>query len=238
MSRKVNQMVEQQLRAWQHQNREKLRHPSREEKYFPVITVSREFGTLGAALSELLGKQLPFKVWDKKLLQEIAKELGSDEKFLESLDERRRDPVGDAVLGFLNIQHTNVNYLISLVKVVKTIEEYGSSIIVGRGARYICENENSLHIRVVSPLKTRIREFAKRENISRDESYEIIKDKDAERADFIQYSFNKDIANAADYDLLLNSGTYTLEEMAKMVIQAYEIKTGRTLPKSEIKPAE
>lgn len=227
MGRKVTKIIEDQFKTWRHQNRS-IRTPS-QKKHYPIITVSREFGALGAALANVLGERVGFKVWDKELLQAIAKELGSDEKFLESIDERRRKPVEDAVLGFMKNKNTNVNYLLSLVRVVHTIEDFGSSIIVGRGAGYICQNDKSFHIRVVSPLKTRIIGYANREHISKDEAYEIIQEKDAERADFIHYSFNKDVTNPSDYDLLLNSATYDLEEMADIAQKAYETKIGEPI---------
>lgn len=225
MGRKVTQIVEDQFKSWRHQNRNRI--PSKaKSKFHPIITISREFGALGAALAQVLGKKLGFKVWDKELLHAIADELGSDEKLLETVDERRRNPVEDNLLGFMNNLHTNVNYLLSLNRVVKTVDKLGGSIIVGRGACYICKNDSSFHIRVVAPLSKRIAGYAGRENITHEKAREIINQKDTERADFVKYSFNRDVGNPSDYDLVINSDTYTLEEMADIVIRAYEIKVG------------
>ncbi|MDR8392313.1 cytidylate kinase-like family protein [Aliifodinibius sp. S!AR15-10] len=234
MGRKVTQIIEDQFNAWKHQNRSS-RTPSSKKKHYPVITVSREFGALGAALAEHMGKRTGFKVWDEELLQAIAKELGSNEKIMETVDERIRKPVEDTVVGFLKSKNTNVNYLLSLMRVVSTIEEYGSSIIVGRGAGYICQEETSFHIRVVCPLKKRIEGYSQRENITKEEAREIIQEKDAERSDFIEYNFNKDVNNSSDYDILLNSGTFDLDEMADIALRAYEIKIGFQIPAKKTK---
>ncbi|MDX1638657.1 MAG: cytidylate kinase-like family protein [Balneolaceae bacterium] len=226
MVRKVTQIIEDQFRSWRHHN---SRNPSGKpkNKSYPVITISREFGARGAALAEIMGGQIGFKVWDKQLLQAIAKELDSKEEQIETVDERRRKPVEDAMMGFMKRKHTNVNYLLSLIRVVNTIEDFGNSIIVGRGASYICQDASSFHIRVVCPLKMRISGYARRENISKEEAHRIIDEKDSERADFVLHSFNKDVNNAADYDLILNSGTFDLEDLADIAVNAYEITIGR-----------
>jgi cytidylate kinase len=163
------------------------------------------------------------------LIEAVADHLGSDEEFIKSLDERRREMVEDAVLGFLKNVNTNVNYIRSLKRVVRTIEAHGNAIIVGRGSNYICENPGSFHVRVVATLKNRVAGFAKRENITKNEARSQIKKKDSERAEFVEFNFKKDVTEASDYDITLNSGTFSLDDMMSIVINAYEKKSGRQL---------
>lgn len=223
--RKASQIIEEQIQSW------KLRHTvtsSRAPKkhIYPVITISREFGARGAAFASHLAKKIGYKVWDKDLLQAITIEVGSGLKMVESVDERRRQTVEDAVTGFFHNMPTNVSYLRSLIRVVNKIEEYGNSIIVGRGANYICKNPKALHVRIVSPLKFRIEEFAKRENISKTEAKRLIQDKDKERKVFVNQNFHRDMNESSDYDMVINAKSFTLDEMAEIVINAYEKKAG------------
>jgi len=228
MAKKVSQIVDRQIKAWSYQSTVD-RPPDGKATKYPVITISREFGARGAALALLLGEKSGFQVWDKELLQAIAEDLGSDEKFLETLDERRQQEVEDTVAAFVNDIYTNVNYLRSLIRVVKIIEEHGKGLIVGRGANNICQNQSSFHVRLVCPLKTRITRYAKKQNISQEEARNIIKQKDQERADFIKRNFYKEVSNSSEYDMILNSGTFTLDQMAEMVMDAYEKKTGQNI---------
>lgn len=226
MAKKVSQIVDQQIKAWSYQNSLDESAGGEKTKY-PVITISREFGAQGAALASLLGDRIGFQVWDKELLQAIAEDLGSDGRFLKTLDERRQQEVEDTVAAFVNDIYTNVNYLRSLIRVVKTIEEHGQGFIVGRGANFICQDPLSFHVRLVCPFKLRVAKYAKRENIRQDEASQIIRQKDMERADFIKRNFYKDVSNPSEYDLILNSGTFTLKQMADMVMDAYEKKIGQ-----------
>lgn len=224
MAKKVPQIIEEQVQFWMRKKsaEKKFSFP---EKKMPVITISREFGAKGAALAELLGDQLGFKVWDKDLLTVISDEIGASKEFIKSLDEARRSMVEDTIFGFMNQKGTNLNYLIFLVKTVRMIEKYGNSIIVGRGANYICRSSRALHVRIVAPLRKRVADYAKAKGISKMKASGIVLQKDEERKSFTQYNFSRDLGNPSDYDLLINSDTYSLEEMAKIVLQAYELKT-------------
>jgi len=227
MAIKVSKKVDQQIRAWNLQNNRILSAKEEEVVEFPVITISREFGALGAELANEIGKLTDFEVWDKEILGAIAEDLGSDIKLLETLDERRQVDIEDAVSGFISEIHTNVNYIRSLIRTVKTIEEHGKSIIVGRGANYICEKEKSFHVRVVSPFKSRVAKYAERNGINQTEARKLIEQKDKERADFIKRYFYRDLSTPSDYDLIINSDTFTIKQIARIVLDAYQVSTGK-----------
>lgn len=228
MPKNIAKLIEEQINAWKFTNTVAKSRPPTQKKY-PIITISREFGARGAALGEYLGEMIGFKVWDKELLQAIANEMGGGVRTIESLDERRMQTVEDTVTGFLMNIPTNMAYLRSLIKVVRTIESYGNGIIVGRGANYICKNPGALHIRVVSPKIKRIAEYASRENISIEEARYIIERKDREREEFVRKNFHKDVAEPSDYHLTLNSDVFAIDKMASIAISAYKKRTGREL---------
>lgn len=227
MSKALHRIIEKSIKSWEHSSEGpgKRRYLLKNQKC-PVITISREYGARGAMLAEYMGEKIGFKVWNRDILQAIGGKLEKDEEYLEELDEVRRDTIEDMVTGFMKNISTNVSYLRTLKQVIKTIEEHGNSLIVGRGGNYICEHEDALHVRIVSPVKKRITDYASRNNISKSEAREIIQKTDKERADFIQYSFDKDVNNASDYDLILNSGIFDLHDMMLIITDAYEKKTG------------
>lgn len=226
MSYTLTKIVEDRIKAWEIEKFRNKNFTSLKDK-FPVITISREFGSRGAALAQWIGDRTGFKVWDREIIEAIAEELGSDQKFIESLDENRREMIEDAILGFMQNVNTNVNYLRTLVRIVKTVEDHGNAIIVGRGANYICLNQDTVHTRVVSPVKKRAAEYAERKSVTTDEALADIDRKDKERANFVKYNFKSDVNNASDYDIVLNSGTLSLDAMMNIVMEAYRNKTGR-----------
>tara|TARA_R110000868_G_scaffold408293_7_gene691072 strand:+ start:19928 stop:20629 length:702 start_codon:yes stop_codon:yes gene_type:complete len=223
MAKKVSQIIEEQIQFWRLKNdRSAIVHSPL--KKLPIITVSREFGAKGAVLATVLGDKLGFKVWDKDLLEIISKKLGSNNEYMQSIDENRRTMLEDTIFGFMRHKGTNLNYFIYLVKAIRKIEDIGNSIIVGRGANFICKQKNSFHIRIVSPLVQRVEDYAKKEGISKKKSRSIILQKDAERATFTKQNFNQDIDIASNYDLVINSASFPLETIAEIVNTAYACK--------------
>lgn len=227
MSKVLHKIIEEQIKTWEIDNISKTPRTPKGNP-FPVITISREFGALGAALAKHMGDRLGFKMWDKDILQAIAEKLGSDKKYLESIDENRRETIEDVVVGFLK-SSTNTGYIRTLNQVIRTLEEHGNAVIVGRGANYICTDPKAFHLRLVSPVRVRTKHIADQQGISKAEAQALITKKDQERAGFINHHFKKDVANASDYDLILNSGVYSLDEMMQIAMLAYEKKTGLRL---------
>lgn len=225
----VSKIVDKQIKEWDRIS-DIVESENKKETIYPLITISREFGAMGAALAETLGETTGFKVWDKQLLGAIADDLGSDQKLLETLDERRRQDVEDTVSAFIDEIHTNVNYIRSLIRVIKTAEEHGRGIIVGRGGNYIIENRDMLSVRLVRPFESRVEHIAGKHEMKKSEARELVKKKDAEREEFISRYFYKDVNKASDYDLTLNTDTFTLEQTKALVLDAYQMKTGLTLP--------
>lgn len=228
MAKKVAQMIEEQVQFWRLNNRSGTRYPNPGRRK-PVITISRSFGARGAALALELQEKLGFKVWDKELLKVISEKLNKSDEFVQALDEHYQNPVEDAIFGFLNQPGTNLNYMLYLVKAVGAIEQLGNAIIVGRGANYICQRSDSFHLRVVSPLKNRIENYAEREQISLIQATKIVEQKDKERADFTRRNFNRNIDEPSDYDLMINSGTFTMDEMVSVILKAYEERMSKKI---------
>ena len=232
----VSQIVDRQIKEWDHKT-SMITSGEKTPPYYPIITISREFGALGAALAERLEELSGFDIWNRELLGAIAEDLGSDQKLLETLDERRKQDIEDVASAFIGKVHTNVSYLRSLIKVVKTIEEHGRGIIVGRGANYICKTHNNLNIRLVRPFKSRVEHIAEKHDIPVSEARELVKKKDNEREEFINRFFYKDVTNASDYDLTINTDTFSLEHIEIMVADAYKVKTGQSMLKVKSKSA-
>ncbi|MBT8399334.1 MAG: cytidylate kinase-like family protein [Rhodothermia bacterium] len=223
----VESIVDKQVRVWS----ESLRSAEREGRtttHWPVITVSREYGARGAALADQVNRKIGFTVWNRALVQAIAEDSDASQEIVDSLDERRRKALEDAVMGALmGSKVTNVQYLRSLMRLVQAISAHGSAIIVGRGANYILPAADVLRVRVVAPLEKRVAGYALRQRMSEKEARQVIQNSDAERSEFVQFQFRRDVDESSDYDMVINSSTYDLEAMTDLVLDGYRLKFGR-----------
>lgn len=230
----IDRIISEQVLAWSRREAKSKQKKQEMPSDWPVITISRQFGSRGRSVAAALSKRIGFKIWDKELLSAIADEAGADEKLLASLDERRRKMIDDALYGFLmGFKHSNTHYFRSLLRAVQTIGAHGKSIIVGRGSNYIIKSADSFSVRVVSSIDERVPYVAKREDISEEKARKLILARDAERNDFISHYFKRDADTAHDYDIVLNSGIFEVEDMVDLILLAYEKKIGKALPLEE-----
>lgn len=227
-ARNILHLVDRQCRLWE------LQHEARQLRTvepWPVITVSREFGARGEGMARLLGSRIGFEVWDDELVHAIAEEAGANETLLKSLDENRRREIADSIEGALmGGQHMNSEYMRRLLKLFHTLQSHGRSIIVGRGAEYVLAPADVLRVRIVCPLDVRVRGYAERQGLDEDRARQLVRRADRERAAYVRQNFQRDIADASAYDLIVNSGTYTLEAIGDVVLEAYGAKFRRRPP--------
>lgn len=224
--RTVDKMVEEQVRRWRlaqrrrHQEQAPPRPP-------PVITVSREFGSQGAAIGEAAANKLGLSFWDQQLVHAIADRSGAPERLVESLDEHSRGQLDDLITGALSgFRSTEYSYVRQLFRVIHTIQEHGGAVIIGRGAQYIIDPQDCLRVRVICPLAERVAGFAEREGLSREQAEAKVREVERDRRAFIRQSFDRDVTDENAYDLILNRAGFSIEPAADVVVAAYRAKHG------------
>lgn len=228
MIKSPESIVDAQVRKWNYE-RGLLEPPHSERTAWPIITISRECGAGGTSLARLLADRTGFTLWDKRLVTAIAEATGGDESFVAMLDERRRQAIDEVILGLMKHprQPTNIRYHRTLLSVVEALADKGGSIIVGRGANYVGDPASRLAVRVVRPIDERVARYAELEGLTMLKARRSVVNIDEERDGFVRQYFRHDVVDASAYDLTVNTGSFTLEQTADLVMAAYERKFGR-----------
>jgi len=92
-----------------------------------------------------------------------------------------------------------------LMKIISVIGKHGMAVIAGRGANFILPPLERLSIRIVAPMELRIQNISKLLKISEEDAKKRLIMKEAKRRAFIRKSFNADIADPINYDLVFNT---------------------------------
>ena len=58
-----------------------------------IISINREYGSGGHVIAEMLAKDLDLPLYDRNLLDEIAKEKGINAEHYEEFDEKPKNPM-------------------------------------------------------------------------------------------------------------------------------------------------
>lgn len=185
---------------------------------YSVITITREFGSGGRTIAKKLADDLGFKYYDYELIQQVAKESGFAESFVEEFGEESQNTGFFAYLT--NTWGTSVSDQLYLAerKVILELAEKGNCVIVGRCADYILEERtDTLNVFIYADM-----EFKKDRIITlygeREESIEKrIIDKDKRRKAHYKYYTDRNWNRAANYHISLDSGKLGVEKCVEII---------------------
>jgi cytidylate kinase len=185
------------------------------------IALTREAGVPGTSIAHQLGARLGWPVYDHELVEKIAGEMGLRVSLLDSIDQRRRSWLQEVAEQFMAVPNiSDTTYVRHLVETILSLGAHGECIIVERGAAQILPRQSTLRVRLTGKLEDRVRAVSQRFNLSGREAVRKVEEVDRDRGRFIREFFQKDVADPASYDLLLNASTWSVSECADLIIDA------------------
>jgi cytidylate kinase len=219
--RSIDQIVDEQVKKWGFEHREKTEHSAA----ITMVTVSREPGSGGKLIAKGVAERLGFDLFHQEMIHEMALSAKVSSRVLESLDEKGLSMLDDWVSVVIKQQHLWPDeYLQHLLKVVSTIGRHGNAVLVGRGANFILPSEKTLRLRVIAPAAFRAKKVAAAFDLPLKQAEQRILNTDSSRRAFIRKYFHKEISDPIHYDLLLNTETIELDEAVECVCRIVEIK--------------
>lgn len=226
-TRGVGALVDRNVHRWELEEAIRNRIGGR-HRTAPPVAVSREYGSQGAAVANLVAGRLDRSLWDKELLHAVAEQSGAEEALLAAVDERTRSALRDLIeASILGDEYTESEFLRHLRRVVRLVARLGA-VIVGRGAQYLLDGD-ALRVRVVAPLEIRVARVVESQGLDEKHATSKVQRIDQERARFVAHHFGRDVAAPADYDLVVNTGTLTIDRAADVIVAAYRAKFGEML---------
>ncbi len=198
-----------------------LRKKEKAKKDKPLITISRETGSGGRPIAELVVKKLGkrWKLYHKDLIDKIAKESQLEKKLIEEIDEKKRSTIEEIILDLFGKKYVSLTtYYKSLVRVLTEIGQRGHGVIVGRGANFLFPH--ALNVRIICKMEQRIKWEMEYEKISKKEAIRRIDLSDQERREFAQTLFYHDQKKAHHYDMVIRTGPELDIEIAADLIVA------------------
>ena len=193
--------------------------------YGPYLLISREKGAGGSAVAQLAGKRLGWQVFDRELVDAIAEKANVRRELIESVDERDRATIQDAIGQWLHPQPIGTSgYLAHLREILLTLGHQGDVVIVGRGAEYVLPSQFGLRVRMVAPVEVRVRRIASRENLSLKAARVEVESSDRERTRLARRQFGQNAADPLNHDVTINTAELTVEAAAEVVITALQQK--------------
>lgn len=203
---------------------------------YRVLTVSREFGSGGGRIAQMVAKELGWKLLDGELIDAIAQAGHVDPKVVSHYDEHveswlrrmNRQAMRGASLaaGVVPDQDScfDPDVMTELVRqIIEQAYTDGNCVIVGRGAQCILQKKKDVyHVFVYAPFCERVNRLRTRlgPGINIEERIHAV---DGERAHYLRQRFGKEWNNPHLYDLMISSEGDE-ERTARLILNAMTAK--------------
>lgn len=221
-SMELNRIVEKQIKKWEISGE---RRKDRKEDPLPVITISRQPGSIVNELVQRLSKELKLDIIDSKIIHEVAESVQMSEKVVSHLDEKTRNVLDNWIVYLKATRFLLTDkYVYHLTKVIGAAGEQGGVIIIGRGANLILPPDETLRVRFIAPMETKIRHMVQEFNIAEEDAKQQIVLKEAERRDSLRRYFRVNIEDPINYDLIINTEFLGMENIIGVIKSALKFK--------------
>ena len=185
---------------------------------FRVLTVSREYGSGGAAIARDVSERLGWQLLDKTLMLEIARAAHVQPELVQRFDERVDSWVHrvsrtslwhgafEGVAAVTPEEFLDAETVAELAcRLIEVAYERRNCVVVGRGAQCVLRGRaDALHVFIYAPWPSRIARVEQRLPAAKNVE-ELIRANDRQRAEYIRMHFGCNWSDPHLYDLLINS---------------------------------
>jgi len=197
----------------------------------PVVTISREAGARGNSIAEVLVKRLqahraiprrhPWTLFNQNLIQCVIEEHAMPETSAEYLREDGAGDISVMVAELLGLHPGVYNTVRRTAETIRRIAKSGNAVIVGRGGNIVTADlAQSLHVRFVGSLKTRIRHYADHFDMTENKAAAEVVRIDRARKRYLKTHYQVDVADPLCYDLVINTDRLGDSEVAEIIAAA------------------
>jgi cytidylate kinase len=201
-----------------------------------VITISREEGSNGEQISDLLCDRLGYCRVDKAMLGQIAQEAGVDvEAVLEKERAVANKPrlISDQMTSLYGRKPSAFGKSGSIddqtyARVVReTMERFareGNAVIIGRGGQIVLRDwPGALHVHLYAPTPVRIQRVQERYGVSELEAKRRVSGSDERKRWYVrQAHHNANWKDLKHYHLAINTGAISSETAADVILRAVQ----------------
>lgn len=192
------------------------------KKTYPIITITRQYGSWGRIVARELGKAMGLPFYDDELIELAAKESSFDPKLFR---EAENATASNSFLYAINrlggtafSSPVSDQMFTATASVIRRIAETHPAIIVGRCADYILRDyTQTVDIFIMADMEVRTRRIMDLLTLTETRAEAYIKKMDKSQASY--YNFYSDMKwdKLDRYDLILNTTGLEMEQIIRIL---------------------
>ena len=196
------------------------------EKKHYVVTITRQFGSLGRPIARKMSEILGIEYYDRDIVDQAAQKLNLP---VSLVDQEEEKAAKQAVNPFSHMMYplgkgtsTTQDKIFEAQKnIIEFLAEKNSCIIVGRCGDFILsEMENSIHIYIYASYEARLQHCIKNLGLSENEAHKMIRSVDEARDSYhLQYAGYKP-DDKRHKQIMIDSSLFGVEGTAEYLADA------------------
>ncbi len=191
-----------------------------------VVTISRQFASLGRTIAELLSERLGVEYWDRTIVEATAKRLGHSVSVVSDEEETAKNTFFLRKKTKMSLISYNINDEIFETEknIILDAAAKSSCIIVGRCADYILrDHPNHLAVYVYAPYEARLRNCVETLEMDENTAKKRIREVDMSRA-YYQRKYCPEARSQIECShLMIDSSRFGVEKSAELIEQAVRV---------------
>jgi cytidylate kinase len=177
-----------------------------------IITISRQLGSQGSEIAQMLSQQLNYRLLNKENLATELRQNGISD--MEKHDEKQPN-------FYKSFSSKNYTYIHFLQSALFKFAENGRCIILGRGGQYLLGIlPGTMKLNITAPDELRLKRIKVRFSCGRPRPEKIMQTSDRERSGFHNFFFNIDWQDASQYDLIMSTEYFSPKKAAEIIIDS------------------
>lgn len=195
---------------------------------YNIITIERRYASGGNEIGRKLAEELGYKLYDRNILVQAAKNLDIPFHSIEGLEESSSGGI------LLNLSKTALGgvmgnkelpladkLFLEEKRIIEDVAKEGNCVIVGRASGYILKDKkNHLGVFITSDKNKRIQRAILKEGIKESEVENALKKNDKRRSSFYNSVTNWEWGAPEYYEVYLNAGRIGIDVCVKMIAEA------------------
>lgn len=203
---------------------------SDDNKY--VITIARQFGSLGRPIAKMMSEKLGIEYYDRDIVEQAAKKLNLPVSHIDELEEKVKKTSKNSYMRMMFPLGTESsteqdNIFEAQQNIMRFLVERESCIIVGRCSDFVLSDEpNAIHIYIYAPYEERVKNCVKDFNLTEADAKKMIRSVDEARDDYHMHYAGFLPSDPKHKNIMVDSSVLGVEGTADFLVDFIRRKFG------------
>lgn len=205
---------------------------------YPVITVTRQYGSLGRTIARLLADELNIPFYDDEIIEIASRESHFDPKLFERIENTN---AANSFIYAINRLGAGTTYNVPLSDqlfnatsdVIRKIAETHPAVIVGRCADFILKDYTTLNLFIQADMDYRVRQTMERLSLTQNRAELYNRKSDRSQASYYNFYADQKFGARENYDLIIDTTDLNPNAVAAFLKSYVELNWGEMLEKAK-----